>query len=224
VLCIGRFVDTAPYTHRYDWVRVYYKSTRTRREDYLRTADYFFRYDRGVTNVRPKSLPGRILFGKLMSSTRWLELGNRLHWLLRDERPTVTLDVFVPFSKVPEFMAWYERELAFYPLWCVPYRRVHDYPWLADSFWAALDDDMFLDLAIYGMRQQDERNVHRMIEEKLRELGGVKTLIAHNYYPEAEFWSIWNKRNYDAVKAKTDPRNLFRDLYTKTCKAAMGKR
>ena len=61
-----------------------------------------------------------------------------------------------------------------------------------------------------------------MIEEKLRELGGIKTLIAHNYYPETEFWTIWNKRNYDAVKAIVDPKNLFRDLYTKTCRATMG--
>ena len=32
----------------------------------------------------------------------------------------------------------------------------------------------------------------------------------------------FNKRNHDAVKAVTDSRNLFRDLYTKTCKVAMG--
>ena len=223
VLSVGRFVATAPYTHAYDWVRVYYKSTRSRREDYLETADYFFRYDRGVTNVRPKSLVGRLLFGKWMSSTQWLRLGNKLHWLLKRERPTVTLDVFVPMSKVEAFLTWYERELNFYPLWCVPYRRVHDYPWLADSFWKALSDDMFLDLAIYGMRQHGDRNAHRMIEEKLRELGGIKTLISHNYYPEDEFWSIWNKRDYDTVKAITDPNNLFRDLYTKMCKAAMGR-
>jgi FAD/FMN-containing dehydrogenase len=223
VLCCGRFVDAVPYTSRYDWLGVYYRSTAARGEDYLTTPDYFFRYDRGVTNVRPSSLVGRILFGKWMSSSQWLALGNRFHWLLKSDKPTVTLDVFVPMSKAGEFLDWYQRELDFYPLWCVPYRRVHDYPWLADSFWAQLGDDMFLDLAIYGMRQRDDRNAHRMIEEKLREVGGIKTLISHNYYPEAEFWSIWNKRNYDAVKAITDPKNLFRDLYTKMCKAAMGR-
>jgi FAD/FMN-containing dehydrogenase len=63
VLCVGRFVDRAPYTSRYDWIAVYYQSTAKRAEDYLRTADYFFRYDRGVTNVRPSSLVGRMLFG-----------------------------------------------------------------------------------------------------------------------------------------------------------------
>jgi FAD/FMN-containing dehydrogenase len=223
VLSAGTFVDEAPYTNRYDWVKIYYKSTASRDEDYLETPHYFFRYDRGVTNVRPRSLVGRVLFGRWLSSSQWLRLANKFHFLLPRDRPTVTLDVFVPFSKVPEFLAWYERELGFFPLWCVPYRRVHDYEWLVDDYWKQLEDGMFLDLAIYGMKQPDGKNYHRMMEEKLRELGGIKTLISHNYYPESEFWSIFNKPNYDAVKAITDPQNKFRDLYTKTCKAAMGR-
>ena len=224
VLSTGDFVDRAPYTSDYSWMKVYYQSTRTRTEDYLTTTDYFFRYDRGVTNVRPKSFLGRLVFGKFLASSQWLRIGEKLHWFLRSKKPTITLDVFVPFSRVPEFLSWYEREFGFYPLWCVPYRRVRDYEWLDDSFYRSMTDSLFLDLAIYGMRQHGPRNYHRVMEEKLRELGGIKTLIAHNYYGEAEFWSTWNKRNYDAVKAITDPKNVFRDLYTKTCKAVMGQR
>jgi hypothetical protein len=158
-----------------------------------------------------------------MSSSQWLRLGEKLHWLLRRDRPTVTVDLFLPASKVPAFLEWYTREFDFFPLWCVPYRRVHDYEWLADSFYRDLTDHMFLDLAIYGMRQHGDRNAHVMIEDKLRELGGIKTLISHNYYDEATFWTIFNKPNYDAVKAIVDPKNLFRDVYTKMCKAAMGR-
>ncbi|MBA2540008.1 MAG: FAD-binding oxidoreductase [Deltaproteobacteria bacterium] len=224
VLSVGKFVERAPYTNRYDWMKVYYESTASRTEDYLTTEQYVFRYDRGVTNVRPKSRIGRMLFGKVLASTQWLQLADKLHWLLPSEKPTVTLDVFVPFSKVPEFLAWYEKEVGHFPLWCVPYRRVHDYEWLMKDYWTGLPDELFLDLAIYGMKQTGDKNYHRMIEEKLRELGGIKTLIAHNYYSEDEFWQIWNKANYDAVKAITDPKNLFRDLYTKTCRAAMGLR
>jgi FAD/FMN-containing dehydrogenase len=222
VLATGNFVDAAPYTSDYSWMKIYYQSTRTRTEDYLTTTDYFFRYDRGVTNVRPRSFLGRLVLGKFLASSQWLRLAEKLRWLLRDERPTITLDVFVPFSKVPEFLAWYEQTFQFYPLWCVPYRRVRDYEWLDDRFYDRLDDALFLDLAIYGMRQRTGANYHRLMEEKLRELGGIKTLIAHNYYAEDEFWSIWNRRNYDAVKAITDPQDRFRDLYTKMCKVAMG--
>jgi hypothetical protein len=93
----------------------------------------------------------------------------------------------------------------------VPYRRVRDYEWLSDSFWRALgDEELFLDLAVYGMRQHGRFDQHRLVEQELARIGGVKTLISHNYYREAEFWEIWN------------PRGLFRDLYTLTCRAAMG--
>jgi FAD/FMN-containing dehydrogenase len=222
VLCVGHFVDEAPYQSRYDWMKVYYVSTRERSVDFLTTADYLFRYDRGVTNVRPKSWLGRLALGKLATSQQMLRLAHQLPFLFRSPHPDVTVDLFLPFSKVPEFLVWYGRELGHFPLWCVPYKRVRDYEWLDDSFYAALDDDLFLDLAIYGMKQPAGLNVHRMIEEKLRELGGIKTLISHNYYSRDEFWSIWNKPNYDRVKAITDPHNVFRDLYTKTCRAAMG--
>ena len=176
-----------------------------------------------MTNVRPSSFAGRLVFGKFLSSTQWLTLGAKLHRLLPHENPTVTLDTFVPMSRVGEFLAWYERELAFYPLWMVPYRRVRDYEWLADGFYKDLEDDLFLDIALYGLKQTGRRvGAHRRIEEKLMAIGGIKTLISHNYYSEAEFWSIFNRPNYDAVKRLTDPDNAFRDVYTKMCKAAMG--
>jgi FAD/FMN-containing dehydrogenase len=222
VLCVGRFVEEAPYTSHYDWTRIYYQSTARRLVDYLATPDYFFRYDRGVTNVHPRSFVGRLLFGKLAGSQNVLRLADKLPFLFRSKHPTITLDVFLPASTLHEFMTWFERHLGHFPLWCVPYRRVHDYEWLDDAFYADMKDQMFFDIAIYGMKQPRGVNVHRMIEEKLIELGGVKTLISHNYYSRDEFWSIWNKRNYDRVKQLTDPRNVFRDLYTKTCRAAMG--
>ena len=223
VLSLGQFVDEAPYTNKYDWLKVYYQSTKTRDEDYLRTADYFFRYDRGVTTVTPKSWIGRLLLGKMFDSNTTLTLADKLHnFVLDRERPTITLDVFLPISKMEEFLAWYAKEFDFFPLWCVPYKRVHDYEWLHDNFYANLEDGWFVDLAIYGMKPQTDKPYHQLMEQKLRELGGVKTLISHNYYTRDEFWQTWNKPNYDAVKAITDPDNVFRDLYTKTCKAAMG--
>ncbi len=223
VLSAGRFVDQAPYASRYDWMKIYYLSTARRSEDYLETSQYFFRYDRGVTNVRPRSLVGRFLFGRWLSSNEWLRLAERLRWVLPALTPTVTLDVFVPFSRVPAFLDWYRTEIGHFPLWCVPYRRVHDYEWLDASFWARVHDGLFLDLAIYGLRHPDPRGVHRKVEQKLLELGGVKTLIDHNYYSPEEFWSIWSRSNYRRAKALTDPENLFRDLYSKTCKAVMGQ-
>src|SRR6185312_14380594 len=144
-----------------------------------------------------------------------LRLAERFPWLL-PARPDVTIDLFLPFSRVEPFLRWFDGEFHFFPLWCVPYRRVRDYEWLDPRFYAGLTDDMFLDIAIYGMKQRPGSNDYRVIEEKLLEMGGLKTLISHNHFTEREFWSLWNRANFDRVKARTDPDNLFRDLYTKT--------
>jgi hypothetical protein len=218
VLCVGDFVDSADYTNRYDWMKVYYRSTAERSEDYLETPHYFYRYDKGVTNVHPKSFLGRLFLGKFLGSSQILRIAEKLRWLvLSDDRPDITVDTFLPFSRLKEFLEWYATAFSHYPLWVVPYARVHDYEWLDDSFWAKLDDRLMVDIAIYGMKQRGDTNYYRLMEEKLQELNGIKTLISYNYYQEAEFWQIFNRRNYDTVKAITDPDNIFRNLYEKTC-------
>jgi FAD/FMN-containing dehydrogenase len=222
ILSTGHFVESAPYTNRYDWLKVYHQSTRTRREDYLRTEDYFFRYDRGVTNVHPRSLVGRLLLGKFLGSTEVLRLAEKVNPFLPARSPTVIVDVFIPSDRVDAFMAWYRQEIGHFPLWVVPYQRVHHYPWLAPQFYARSPGRLFLDLAIYGLKQPAGKNYHALIEQKLLELGGLKTLISHNYYSEEDFWKTFDRDNYTRAKARTDPRNIFRDFYTKTCRAARG--
>lgn len=225
VLSLGTFVDEAPYTNRYDWMKVYYRSTRERSEDYLTTPHYFYRYDRGVTNVHPKSFLGRFFLGKLLSSSRLLRLAERFNRFLGSERPPVTVDVFIPFSRAERFFDWYDRTLRHYPVWCVPYKRVHDYEWLSPKFYDGLEDPLFLDVAIYGLEQpRSGPNLYEVIEDELMEIGGMKTLISHNYYSEDEFWRTWNKDNYAKAKALADPKNVFRDLYTKTCGASLRDR
>jgi FAD/FMN-containing dehydrogenase len=222
VLSVADFVDRAPYTHNYDWMRIYYLSTKKRKNDYLKTPDYFFRYDKGVTNVNPKSFFGRLFFGKLINSTRTLRLVKRFRTLIPSDKIPITVDVFIPFSKVNNFMEWYKKEVNHFPLWCVPYKLVRGYEWVSDDFLQKTKDKLFLDLAIYGMKKDADKNYYKIIEDKLMDIGGIKTLISNNYYSESDFWKIWNKKNYDKIKQKTDPDNIFRNLYTKTCKTMMG--
>ncbi|WP_404364036.1 FAD-binding oxidoreductase [Corallococcus coralloides] len=222
VLCVGHFVDRAPYVHRYDWLTAYCESIPRRSEDYLTTYDYLFRYNRGVTHVRPKNLLARALFGRLIHSDSVLRTANRFTRLLPKKDPPVIVDVFVPFSGTAAFMDWYHREMRHYPVWCVPFRRTRDYEWLTPRWWSGMKDPLFLDLAVYGMKQPPGRNVYKELEDELQRVNGTKTLISYNYYDEETFWSIWNRETYQAVKQRTDPDNLFRDLYVKTCKAALG--
>ena len=104
----------------------------------------------------------------------------------------------------------------------MPYRPAARYPWITQAWHDRMGDELTVDLAIYGFRPKDGRNYYRLIEEKLDEIGAIKTLIAPNFYDEDEFWRIFDRDNHFAVKARTDPDGVFRDLYTKTCRAARG--
>ena len=222
VLSTGNFVDKAPYTHSYEWMNVYYLSTARRKEDYLKTPDYFFRYNKGVTNVYPKSLLGRILFGWFINSNVTLGAANTFRKVIPSNVIPITVDTFIPFSRINEFMDWFKKEVNHFPLWCVPYKIIRKYDWISDEFLKNVKDELFLDIAIYGMHRDDPEHYYRIIEEKLMELGGIKTLISTSLYSEKEFWSIWNKENYDFVKRQTDPDNIFRNLYEKMCRASRG--
>jgi len=222
VLSVANFVDEAPYTRNYDWMRIYYLSTKKRKEDYLKTPDYFFRYDKGVTNVNPKSFLGRLFFGKFINSTRTLKLVEKFRMLIPSDKIPITVDLFIPFSKVSNFMEWYKKEVNHFPLWCVPYKFVRGYEWISANFSHKIKEKLILDLAIYGMEKKGDKNYYKIIEDELMNIGGIKTLISSNYYSESDFWKIWNKENFDKVKRKTDPNNIFRDLYTKTCRTMMG--
>ncbi len=218
VLSAANFTEHVPYTHCYDWLRVYYLSTKKRKEDYLKTPDYFFRYDRGVTNVLPKTFLGRLFFGKFIDSTKILSFVEKFHKIIPSSMIPVTVDLFIPFSKIDDYLNWHNREIKHYPLWCVPYHRPHDYEWINKNFLDKNKDKLFLDIAIYGMKKTKNKNYYKMIENELFKIGGLKTLISGNFFSEQDFWKIWDKPNYDRVKKQTDPKNIFRDLYSKTCK------
>jgi FAD/FMN-containing dehydrogenase len=224
VLCLGRFVDEAPYTSSYTGTKIFYRSTLKRREDYLLTYDYFFRYDTDchwATSVLPgmHSTPGRLLFGNvLLGSTRLLNWSKRLRPLFKlRKHPPVVIDLMIPMKRFAEFYDWCEREIGYYPIWIVPYRvPATGYPWIKESWRAHAADGLYVDFAIYGLKNdRPEVNYSKLLEGKAYELGGIKTLIAENHYDEATFWTIYDRERYERVKSKADPKNLFRGLYEK---------
>ena len=44
-MTIGRFVEAAPYASDYTFERIYFRSLRERKTDYLATRDYLWRWD-----------------------------------------------------------------------------------------------------------------------------------------------------------------------------------
>ena len=223
VACLGTMCDSAPHTSSYDRLEIYYRSTRTKDEDYLTTQEYFFRYDTDAhwltATIPPLQWkPVRaVLGGFILGSTNLIKWSTRLERILRlKKRPDVVVDVFIPARRFVDFFEWYERTFDFFPLWVVPYRMPQPYPWLDPSHAERIDGDLMLDCAVYGKKNNDVQvDYSELLEEKTHELGGVKTLISRNHYTRDRFWSVYNASNYYAVKEKTDPGGLFPDLFDK---------
>ena len=223
VLCLCQFSDDAPYTSDYRWLDIYYKSTRVRQDDYMRTEDYCFRYDtecHWLTRSIPplEWRPVRFAVGKwLLGSTNLITWSGRLERIMGlKKRPDVVVDVFIPVQKFEEFCDWYERDFGFFPLWIVPYRAGERYPWLSAAQSERLGDDLIIDCAVYGKPNSDPAiDFSELLEEKTFELGGIKTLISRNHYTQERFWEIYNKENYDAAKSRLDPDGVFPNLFEK---------
>lgn len=56
---------------------------------------------------------------------------------------------------------------------------------------------------------------NRLIERKLVELGGIKSLYSDSFYEPEEFWGSFDKPAYDRLKARYDPKGRLSDLYRK---------
>ncbi len=227
-LCVGRFRKKLPsgvVPSDYRFLEIFYKSTRKRREDWLKTEDYLFRYDtechwlsRSLPVPGMETKPMRLLLGKaLLGSTNVLSWAERLRPLLKwKKNPEVVVDLFIPGRRFADFFRWYAAEFAYWPLWIVPYRVPKTYAWISDAHAARMGDDLFIDCAIYGKRNDTPGvDYSKVLEDRTYDLDGIKTLISRNHYSRERFWEIYSKDRYDEIKKRTDPHNLFRNLYDK---------
>lgn len=221
ILCLGTFVDKAPYANSYDWNKIYWKSVEKLKIDYIKISDYFFRYDAGCHWVgRNYGLENpiiRFFLGKIfLPSTEMLKLAKEINFLFKNVKPDVVVDIFTPFSKWKNFWKFYLKEFNYFPLWVVPYSIKKVYPWVNPDHLKNVSDKLYIDLAIYAMPEKKGEDHYRLMEEELLALPGFKTLISHNSFSEQEFWKIWNRKNWEKAKTKTDSKNIFGDLYKKT--------
>ncbi|MFC9997641.1 FAD-binding oxidoreductase [Nocardia sp. NPDC127526] len=226
-LVLGTFSDTAPYVS--DYVRgIYYRAIRTRREDYLTTRDYLWRWDTdlywtsslfGLENPILRRLwPSRFrnaeTFRRLQMWFRsggatdrvWAALGRPVEWVLQDAD--------LPVETVPEFLEFFRREVGISPVWLCPMRLREPatlYPIAPGRLFVSVG--FWWPLRLRPGQAADHHN--RLIEAEITELGGHKPLYSTAHYTEDEFWEQYGGDAYWKLKAAYDPGGRFPDLYAK---------
>jgi len=232
-LCIteGRFVAEAPYLSDYTWLGIYYRSIRERSEDYLSVRDYIWRWDTDwfwcSKNLYVQNKPLRLLLGRrrLNSVTyqkimRWnirVGLTAAINRRLGRQTESVIQDVDIPLERSAEFLRFFLETIPIRPVWICPIgghdpaRRFPLYPLTGPGFYVNFG---FWDV-MPNPEKHPEGHFNRLIEDKVEELGGVKSLYSDSYYDEDRFWRLYDGETYFRLKQKYDPDGRLRDLYRK---------
>jgi FAD/FMN-containing dehydrogenase len=230
VLSQARFVDEAPFTSDYTYKKIYYRSLRERESDYLSTRDYIWRWDTdwfwcsknlGAQNPLIRRLLGRerlnsVFYTKMMRwNSKW-GLTRRFDKLLGMHRESVIQDVDIPLRNAAAFLEFFQREIGILPIWICPVR-----PYRTDARFTLfpMRDELYVNFGFWDVVRRHyafEAGRHnRLVENKVAELGGIKSLYSDSYYDEESFWRIYDGSAYRALKEKYDAQGKARNLYQK---------
>ncbi|KAI0180544.1 FAD-binding domain-containing protein [Hypoxylon sp. FL1284] len=229
VVCSGRLVDAAPagtkprhYLRRRDpW---FYLDVRARTKgakqqpvvDFVPLADYLFRWDRGGFWVARYAFDyfltpfNRLTRAALDGFLRARVMYHALHKSGLSDTYVIQ-DVGVPFPASPDLARWVADAVAVWPLWLCPIRVRRDGGRAAAAHGLHADfadpdaPEYMLNLGVWGpgpRRYEDLVRVNRGLEARVAALGGKKTLYAQAYYTEDEFWQVYDRAAYDAVRER----------------------
>ena len=231
VTTVGRFVDEAPYSSDYSYERIYYRSLRERDEDYLATRDYLWRWDTDwfwcSKNLYAQNpLVRRLLGPRRLNSVFYAQV---MRWnsrvgltRLRDRMlglhpESVIQDVDIPVDRAPEFLDFFLREIGILPVWICPFRaRAAAATW---TLFPTRADALYVNFGFWDVVRAREAHppghFNRLVERKVAELGGIKSLYSESFFPPEEFWASYGGDAYRALKARYDPDRRLPDLYEK---------
>ncbi len=215
---------------------VYYRSVRSRHEDWLTVRDYLWRWDTdwfwcsralGVQNPKIRRwVPKRLL--RSDNYQRVIGLENRYHVKARiDERrglparERVVQDVEIPVERLAEFLRWFVDTVPIEPIWLCPLRLRRPAP-TSNGQWPLYPlapDELYVNVGFWStvpIAEGDvEGDVNRRIEAKVAELDGHKSLYSDAYYGPEEFWKLYGRDQYEQAKRRYDPESRLLDLYDK---------
>jgi len=115
-------------------------------------------------------------------------------------------------ERCAEFLDWFLSSVPIEPIWLCPLRprdRWSLYPmrpghtYVNAGFWSSVPVGA------------TEGETNRLIERKVRELDGHKSLYSDAYYFRDEFDELYGGEHYGTVKKTYDPDSRFLDLYAK---------
>lgn len=185
---------------------------------YMTLYDYYFRHNRSLFWLykAPDNVFIRYLLGWIVNIKFIRKLAAPNKSVHEKEKTHIIQDVVIPFNNLLLMLNDVNRTTHVYPLWLLPTLNVKT----PGIFWndICINESYFCDIGIYGKYQAkntDFLTINRDIESKTIKYHGIKMLYARCYYSEDEFWNIFNKSQYEAIRNKYHADKYFFDIYHK---------
>jgi FAD/FMN-containing dehydrogenase len=231
-LCVGTQSAASGPVSDYTGRQIFYRSIQHddgAKDDRLTIHDYLWRWDTDwfwcsgafgaqhplIRRLWPRRFLRSSAYWRLMKLERRFDIGDRLEKLHgRPPRERVIQDIEVPIGRTAEFVEWFLQNVPIEPIWLCPLRLRDDDRW---PLYPLRPQETYVNVGFWSTVPvgSTEGETNRMIERKVGELDGHKSLYSDAFYSPEEFDQLYGGEIYRAVKKRYDPDSRLLDLYAK---------
>ena len=232
-LTLGFQTATPGPVSDYTGQQIYYRSIQHpdegEKHDRLTIHDYLWRWDTdwfwcsrafGAQDPRirrfwPRRYRRSAFYWKLIGYDQRFNIADRIE--KRNGRPPlerVVQDIEVPIGRAAEFVDWFLDNVPIEPIWLCPLRLREDATW---PLYPIRAHSTYVNIGFWSSVPvgPTEGHTNKLIERKVSELEGHKSLYSDAYYSPDEFDELYGGETYKTVKKTYDPDSRLLDLYAK---------
>jgi FAD/FMN-containing dehydrogenase len=231
-LTLGLQTSTPGPVSDYTGRQIYYRSIQHpdgEKHDRLTIHDYLWRWDTdwfwcsrafGAQNPRvrrfwPRRYRRSSFYWKLIGYDQRFNIADRIE--KRNGRPPrerVVQDIEVPIERTAQFLEWFLANVPIEPIWLCPLRLRDDGGW---PLYPIHPHHTYVNVGFWSSVPVGPTDGHtnKLIERKISELDGHKSLYSDAYYSPDEFDELYGGETYKTVKKTYDPDSRLLDLYAK---------
>lgn len=235
-LTLGSMTGTPGPVSDYTGQQIYYRSIQHAggdKHDRLTIHDYLWRWDTDwfwcsrafgaqhptIRRFWPRRYRRSSFYWKLIGYDQRFDIADRIE--KRNGRPPrerVVQDVEVPIGRVAEFLDWFLDTVPIEPIWLCPL-RLRDGPDAGGAWplYPIRPHHTYVNVGFWSSvpAGPEEGHTNKLIERRVSELDGHKSLYSEAYYSREEFDELYGGETYKTVKKTYDPDSRLLDLYAK---------
>ncbi|MEB3034668.1 FAD-binding oxidoreductase [[Mycobacterium] nativiensis] len=235
-LCAGFQTETPGAVSDYTGRDIYYRSIQHAqgiKDDRLTISDYLWRWDTDwfwcsrafgaqrplVRRIWPRRYRRSSVYWKLIGYDQRFSIADRIE-KRSVRRPAAALrervvqDIEIPLGRCREFLDWFFAHVPIEPVWLCPLRLRNEEDW---PLYPIRPSGTYVNVGFWSSvpAGATEGITNRLIEAKVSELDGHKSLYSDSYYTRTEFDALYGGEAYRKVKQAYDPDARLLDLYAK---------